>query len=65
MYITKLINSEGQLVRTPVYILHEEMIYYDKLYSSQRTSTNALNNYFGNVHLENKLKPNDSKTCEG
>ena len=26
---------------------------------------NALNNYFGNVHLENKLSPNDSKTCEG
>ena len=41
------------------------MLFYDKLYSSQQTSTNALNNDFGNFHLENKLSPNDSKTCEG
>ena len=60
MCITKLINSEGQLVSTP-----EDILHYHKLYSSQQTSTDALNNYFGNVHLENKLSPNDSKTCEG
>ena len=40
MSIIKLINSEGQLVSTPEDILHEEMLYYDKLYISQRTSTN-------------------------
>ena len=57
MFITKVINSEGQLVSTPEDILHEEMLYYDKLYSSQRTPTNALNYYFRNVHLENKIKP--------
>ena len=60
MCITKLIKSEGQLVSTP-----EDILHYHKLYSSQQTSTDALNNYFGSVHLENKLSPNDSKTCKG